>query len=54
MLQRFDVVLVPFPFVDGDRMKAKTAVVLAVGERHRDVLLGSTSESPPVIPTSHG
>jgi mRNA interferase MazF len=39
MLLRFDVVLVPFPFVDGDRVKARPAVVLAVGERHRDVLL---------------
>jgi hypothetical protein len=54
MLQRFDVVLVPFPFVDGDHVKARPAIILAVGERHRDVLLGSTSASLPVIPTSHG
>lgn len=39
MLQRFDVVLVPFPFVDGDQVKARPAIVLAVGERHGDVLL---------------
>lgn len=39
MLQRFDVVLVPFPFVDGDNVKARPAIVLALGERHGDVLL---------------
>lgn len=39
MLRRFDVVLVTFPFVDADRVKARPAIVLAVGERHGDVLV---------------
>ncbi|MDM7954140.1 MAG: type II toxin-antitoxin system PemK/MazF family toxin [Cyanobium sp. CZS 25K] len=49
MLQRFDVVLVPFPFVDGDNVKARPAIVLALGERHGDVLLmfiSSRTEMP--------
>lgn len=49
MLQRFDVVLVPFPFVDGDNVKARPAIVLALGERHGDVLLmfiSSRAEMP--------
>jgi mRNA interferase MazF len=52
MLQRFDVVLVPFPFVDADRVKARPAIVLAVGERHGDVLLmfiSSRTEMPAVF-----
>jgi hypothetical protein len=32
MLQRFDVVLVPFPFVEGDNVKARPAIILAVDQ----------------------
>jgi len=49
MLKRFDVVLVPFPFVDGDIVKARPAIVLALGERHADLLLmfiSSRTEMP--------
>jgi hypothetical protein len=39
MLQRFDVVLVPFPIVEGANAKARPAIIPAVEERHGDVLL---------------
>jgi mRNA interferase MazF len=43
MLQRYDIVLVPFPFTDGSQAKPRPAMVVALGERHGDVLLAFIS-----------
>lgn len=43
MLQRYDIVLVPFPFTDGPSAKPRPALVVALGERHGDVLLAFIS-----------
>mgnify|MGYP006291445887 CR=1 FL=1 len=43
MLQRYDIVLVPFPFTDGPSAKPRPALVVALSERHGDVLLAFIS-----------
>jgi hypothetical protein len=43
MLQRCDIVLVPFPFTDGPSAKPLPALVVALNERHGDVLLAFIS-----------
>jgi mRNA interferase MazF len=43
MVQRYDIVLVAFPFTGGPTVKPRPALVLAVGERHGDVLLAFIS-----------
>ena len=43
MLQRYDIVLVPFPFTDGPSAKPRSALVVALGERHGDGLLAFIS-----------
>ena len=51
MLARFDIVLVPAPFTDGPNVKPRSAMVICLSERHRDVLLDFISTR--VIGTAH-
>jgi mRNA interferase MazF len=44
-LARHDIVLVPFPFTDGPAAKPRPALVLAMSERHQDVLLAFLSSN---------
>ena len=43
MLTRYNIVLVTFPFSDGPGAKPRPALVLAVNQRHRDILLAFIS-----------
>ena len=43
MLSQGDIVLVPFPFIDGDGSKLRPALVVALSERHQDALLAFIS-----------
>ena len=43
MLSRGDIVLVSFPFTDEDSSKLRPALVVALSERHQDVLLAFIS-----------
>ena len=43
MLSRGDIVLVSFPFTDEDSSKLRSALVVALSERHQDVLLAFIS-----------
>jgi hypothetical protein len=45
MLQRYDIVLVVFPFTDGPAAKPRPALVIATSERHGDVLLAFISSN---------
>lgn len=61
MLQRYDIVLVAFPFTDGPAAKPRPALVISTSERHGDVLLafissnagGPTSRDELDIPADH-
>jgi hypothetical protein len=43
MVQHYNIVLVAFPFTGGPTVKPRPALVLAVGERHGDVVLAFIS-----------
>ena len=43
MLSQGDIVLVSFPFTDADDSKLRPALVVALSERHQDVLLAFIS-----------
>ena len=50
MLSRYDIVLMPFPFTDGPNAKPRPALVVAISERHQDVLLAFISNRPAAGP----
>ena len=45
MLQRYEIVLVAFPFTDGPATKPRPALVITTSERHGDVLLAFISSN---------
>ncbi len=45
MVQRYEIVLVAFPFTDGPAVKPRPALVVATSERYEDVLLAFISSN---------
>jgi len=45
MLQRYEIVLVAFPFTDGPAAKPRPALVITTSERYGDVLLAFISSN---------
>ena len=45
MLSRYDIVLVAFPFTDGQAAKPRPALVITTSDRNGDVLLAFISSN---------